>query len=236
MIQPLVEWISHALSLDSNGWALALTATFIWGALSVALSPCHLASIPLIIGFIDESGDRSVKRAFVVSSLFALGMLVTIALIGVLTALAGRIIGDLGGWVNYVMVVVFFIVGLHFLDVIPAPWSGPGQAPVKRKGLFAAFMLGLIFGLALGPCAFAFMAPVLMAAFKLSQRAPLFATLILTIYGIGHCAVIVAAGTSAEMVQNYLNWNEHSRGATILRKICGVLILIAGLYLLYTAP
>ena len=44
-----------------------------------------------------------------------------------------------------------------------------------------------------------------------------------------------SVGTSAEVVQNYLNTNERSKGAVILKRACGVLVLLAGLYLIYTA-
>ncbi|MBP7936770.1 MAG: cytochrome C biogenesis protein, partial [Phycisphaerae bacterium] len=63
----------------------------------------------------------------------------------------------------------------------------------------------------------------------------LYGAALLLVYGIGHCSVIVAAGTSTEMVQRYLDWNEHSKGAVILKKVCGVLVLLGGLCLLYTA-
>jgi cytochrome c-type biogenesis protein len=106
---------------------------------------------------------------------------------------------------------------------------------MRRKGLLAAFLLGLVFGLALGPCTFAFMAPVLGVAFRFSATNPAYGALLLLMYGVGHCAVIVLAGTFAEAVQHYLNWNERSRGAVVLKKICGVLVLLGGLYLLYTA-
>ena len=58
--------------------AIALAAAFIWGILSIILSPCHLASIPLIVGFIDGQGRISTRRAFLISTLFAVGILVTI--------------------------------------------------------------------------------------------------------------------------------------------------------------
>ena len=58
--------------------------------------------------------------------------------------------------------------------------------------------------------------------------------LLLLTYGVGHCSVIVLAGTSTEVVQRYLNWNERSRGAVILKKVCGALVLVGGLYLIYT--
>jgi cytochrome c-type biogenesis protein len=33
-----------------------------------------------------------------------------------------------------------------------------------------------------------------------------------------------------------MNWNEKSKGAVILKKICGVLVLLGGVWLIYTAP
>jgi len=215
---------------------IALSAAFAWGILSILLSPCHLASIPLIVGFIDGQGRMSNRRAFLISALFATGILITIGLVGVVTAAAGRMMGDVGRYGNYLVAVIFFAVGLHLLGVIPMPWSGPGQVRVRGKGTVGAFLLGLVFGIALGPCTFAYMAPMLGVTFRLADTNPLYGVALLTIYGVGHCSVIVFAGTSAEAVQHYLNWNERSRGAVLLKKICGVLVLLGGVYLVYAAP
>ncbi|HRR86574.1 MAG TPA: cytochrome c biogenesis protein CcdA, partial [Phycisphaerae bacterium] len=136
---------------------------------------------------------------------------------------------------NYFVATIFFLVGLILLDVITMPWSGPGQVQMKRKGALAAFILGLVFGIALGPCTFAYMAPILGVAFKVATTSALYGAILLLVYGIGHCSVIVLAGTSTELVQKYLNWNEQSKGAVILKKICGILVLLGGVYLLYTA-
>ena len=214
--------------------AVALTAAFAWGILSVILSPCHLSSIPLIVGFISGQGATTSRRAFGISSTFAAGILVTIALIGVITASAGRMMGDVGRTGNYIVAAVFFIVGLHLLGVIPMPWSGPGQANVKQKGFLAAFILGLIFGIALGPCTFAYMAPILVVSFRVAASGLAYAVLLLLLYGIGHCSVIVFAGTSTGMVQRYLDWNEGSRALSIVKKACGILVLAGGVYMVYT--
>jgi cytochrome c-type biogenesis protein len=167
--------------------------------------------------------------------LFAVGILFTIAAIGAITAAAGRMLGDVGQYGNYFVAVIFFVVGLHLLGVIPMPWSGPGQVGMKRKGLLAAFILGLLFGIALGPCTFAYMAPMLGVTFKLAKTAPLYGVALLLAYGVGHCAVIVAAGTSTELVQRFLNWNEQSKGVTVIKYVCGVLVLLGGVWLIYTA-
>ena len=105
---------------------IAVSAAVIWGILSIILSPCHLASIPLIVGFIDNQGRMSAKRAFFISFLFASGILVTIGLIGLVTAAAGRMMGDIGSYANYFVAAVFFLVGLHLLDV--SRCHGPDRA------------------------------------------------------------------------------------------------------------
>lgn len=228
-------WISLTRAVEGSA-LIALTASFVWGILSVILSPCHLSSIPLIVGFISEQGKLTVRKAFGISALFGLGILTTIALIGVVTAAMGRIMGDVGRYGNYAVAAIFFLVGLHLLDIIPMPFSGSGGVEMKRRGFLASFILGLIFGIALGPCTFAYMAPMLAVSFKAATTNVFYAVALLAAYGIGHCSVIVAAGTSTEAVERYLRWNEKSNGAVIVKKVCGVLVLLGGLYLIYSAP
>ena len=234
MIEELFTGLTHMV--EGMG-PLAVVAAFVWGVLSIILSPCHLASIPLIVAFIDGQGRISARRAFLISMAFAVGILITIGVIGAVTAAAGRILGDLGSYGNYFVAVILFVVGLHLLGVIGIPWSGPNQPAAKRKGVLAAFLLGLVFGVALGPCTFAYMAPMLGVTFQLASSSDtIFGVLLLAVYGLGHCSVIVAAGSCTELVQRYMNWTEKSRGAVILRRICGLLVILGGVYLVYAAP
>ncbi len=225
------------LTHDVEGAPLiALTAAIVWGVLSIILSPCHLASIPLIVGFISEQGRVTARRAFWTSTLFAVGILLTIAAIGAVTAAAGRMLGDVGRYGNHFVALIFFLVGLHLVGVIPLSFSGAGQVCMKRKGLLAAFILGLVFGIALGPCTFAYMAPMLAVTFKLAATNFAYGALLLLAYGVGHCSVIVTAGTSTEIVQRFLNWNEQSKGVVVVKIICGSLVILGGVWLIYTAP
>jgi cytochrome c-type biogenesis protein len=214
---------------------IALGASLLWGILSVLLSPCHLASVPLIVGFVDSEGQTSTRRAFTVASLFSLGILVTIAIMGGIATLLGRMMGDVGGWVYYFVAVVFFAMGLILMDVLPQPWPKPKGVGYKGKGLLAALILGLVFGVALGPCTFSYMIPIFSVTYALAGTAILYGYLLIAAYAIGHCGVIVVAGTSAQLVQKYLNWNEKSKGTAIIKRACGILVIGGGLYLLYMA-
>jgi len=145
MMQAIWGWLSQAIGASSP---IAILAAFLWGILSILLSPCHLSSIPLIIGFINGQGNITTKRAFRLSLLFSIGILITIGLIGVITGLLGRMLGDVGKFGNYFVAVIFFLVGLYLLDVISLNFiQAPDPSKVKKRGLLAAFMLGLIFGL-----------------------------------------------------------------------------------------
>jgi len=231
-MENLFIWLTESLS--GSAW-LALTASFLWGILSILLSPCHLSSIPLIVGFIDGQGLVTKKRAFTLAGLFSVGILLTIALIGLITGLMGRIMGDVGKTGNYFVAAIFFVIGLHLLEIINLPFLGVSNQPkMKRKGAFAAFVIGLLFGVALGPCTFAYMAPMLGIAFRTASTRPVFAVSLVLLYAIGHCSVIVVAGTFTSMVQKYLRWNERSKGAIVLKKVCGVLVILGGVYLIWT--
>jgi cytochrome c-type biogenesis protein len=189
---------------------LALSAAFVWGVLSILLSPCHVASIPLIVGFISQQGAITTRRAFTVATLFSVGILITIGVIGVITAATGRMLGDIGRWGNYGVAVIFFAVGLYLLDAIRISMPGAAQPEMKRKGMLAAFILGLVFGVALGPCTFAYMAPMLAVTFRLATTNLSHGILLLLFYALGHCGVIVLAGTFTEMVPAVQRYSRRS--------------------------
>ena len=227
----IFTWLSDAMT--GAPW-LAVVAAAGWGVASLVLSPCHLASIPLIVGFIAERKDTTPRQAFGYALLFALGILISIAAVGGLTAAAGRMLGDVGPWANYAVAVVLLLVGLHLLNILPLPWERGLSLP-RFQGRAAALLLGLIFGVALGPCTFAYLAPILGVIFGVARTQPGFAVLLLLAYGIGHCVLIVAAGVSAEKVQQVLDWNGSSGGAKWLRRICGLLVLGGAGWLIWTA-
>ncbi|MGB9721488.1 MAG: cytochrome c biogenesis CcdA family protein [bacterium] len=227
----ILTWLTKALEQNP---LIAISASFLWGILSIILSPCHLASIPLVVGYISEQGRITVKRAFSIALIFAIGVLITIGAVGLITALLGRMMGDIGKTGNYIVAVVFFIIGLHLIGIIPLPFSGGGTR-VDKKGLLGAFIIGLVFGVALGPCTFAYMAPMLGVVFTVASTKLGYAISLIFAYAIGHCSVIVLAGTLTESIGSHLHWSERSKGVSILKKVCGVLVIIGGIYLIITS-
>lgn len=229
---PLLDAFGRTFA--SAAW-LALPAALAWGALSILLSPCHLSSIPLVVAYMSGGGELpGPRRAAALSGAFAVGSLVSIALVGAVTVALGRIAGDVGPVGSYALAAVFFVFGLNLIGVLSLPsWSTPASS--RRRGVAGALLLGTALGAALGPCTFAFMAPLLGLAFRAGSSDARFGAVLVALYGLGHAAAIVLAGVSVQGVQRWLASRGGARVTTTFRLCAGCAVLAGGLYLLLTA-
>ena len=219
-------------ALDGQpGYAIA--GAFLWGVASILLSPCHLAGVPLVVAYTGRSATLSWRRAAGLSSVFALGILVTVAVVGGVAVVAGRMLGALSGVTNYLVAVLLFVVGLDLLGAWPFRWSGLPRPETTRRGVAGAFLFGLAFGTALGPCTFAFLGPVMGMTLQTAGTRPMFAMALMLAYAVGHCGVLGLAGATGPLLTSYARWS--GSGVNHLRRACGALVLAGGLYLVYTA-
>ncbi len=230
MIMTWFESLTMALYANQG---VAIMASFAWGILSILLSPCHLASIPLIVGYLNGQQDKSVGNSFKLSSFFTLGILLMMGIIGLITGLLGRMMGDMGSWVEPFMGVIFIIISLLIADILHLPSFGHHHIHHgKGKGVLGALLMGFILGIALGPCSFAFMAPILGIVFSSFQTQMIYSLSLLLAYIVGHCLVIIFAGTFSTVVENYLHWTNKSKTTLIVRRVCAVLVFVSGIYLM----
>lgn len=232
MIDNLFTYLADTMN-QSLYFAFIVSA--IWGILSIILSPCHLSSIPLLIAYINLNNEKSIKRTFYISLTFSIGILVSITIIGLITFILGMVVGDIGAWANYLVGLIFFVFGFYLLGIIKLPDIN-FQYKKKASNIYlSALLIGVIFGFALGPCTFAFLAPILGLVFQMSNHTNIMTSIfLLSGFAIGHCITISLAGTFWGWVQKLLKWNENSNALLILRKVCGTLIIIAGIYMIYT--
>lgn len=213
---------------------LAIAGSFVWGVLSIILSPCHLASIPLIIGYVSRNETKNTYTAFIMSLLFSVGILLSILIVGLITYFTGNLIGDVGLIGNIIVSMIFIIVGLYFLDIISLNFIGISQKHMTGKaGKRGAFILGLIFGIGLGPCTFAFMAPVMGIVLSNAYNSIVVSMLLILAYAVGHCLLIVIGGTATGFVQKTIDFNAKSKTALIMKKSIGIIIVLAGIYWFY---
>ncbi|HID29104.1 MAG TPA: cytochrome C biosynthesis protein [Desulfobacterales bacterium] len=216
------EWIS-------GGAAIAALGCFLWGMISVVFSPCHLASIPLIVAYV--GGQQQIlkpKQASYYSVAFSFGLFTTIALIGIICAMLGRMLGDIGNYWQILVGLVLIWVALGMFGVERCSMSGSLLHRLNVRGLFGAFILGLAYGVLSGSCTFGFIAPVL-AIITIQQKVALGVLLIL-LFAIGHCLPIVVAGSSGAAVRGLLENSTWQGAGNWFRRGAGAVIGILGIY------
>lgn len=216
------EWIT-------GGTAIAALGCFLWGMVSVLFSPCHLASIPLIIAYV--GGQQTLlkaKEAVLYSVAFTSGLFVTITLIGIVCALLGRMLGDVGNYWQILVGLVLVWVALGILGFERFSVSGSLLYKLNFRGIFGALGLGLAYGILSGSCTFGFIAPIL--AFITVQKQVATGILFILLFAIGHCLPIVVAGSSAAAVKRVMENNVWQGTGTWFRKGAGILIVMLGVY------
>ena len=220
--------------LTINQWIMGATAPaalgcFLWGMVSVLFSPCHLASIPLIIAYV--AGQKTTlkpRQAAVYSAVFTLGLFITIAVIGVICALLGRMAGDVGNYWQILVGLVLLWVAFGMMGVEACSVSGRLLYRLNLRGIWGAFALGLTYGILSGSCTFGFIAPIL-AIITIQQRVGI-GILFITLFALGHCLPIVISGSSTAVVRKLIENHAWQEVGIWFRKGAGVLIAVLGIY------
>ncbi len=215
----------------TSGSALAALGCFAWGLVSVVLSPCHMASIPLMVGYV-AGQDRVIatRQGIHYALAFTTGLFLTIAGVGIVCSLLGRMLGDVGPYWTMLVGAVLLWVALDMLGVAKVSLSGGLMARLKVRGLSGAFLLGLAYGVLSGSCTFGFIAPILTII--TIQEQVLTGLMLIVLFGLGHCLPIAVAGSSTAVVRRVLENNAMQAGSRWFRRAAGLAIALLGGYFL----
>jgi cytochrome c-type biogenesis protein len=212
-----------------SGPILALPGSFLWGMVSVLLSPCHMASIPLFIAYV--AGQNRIlppKTATGYAILFATGLFSTIVIIGTACALLGRMLGDVGPYWQIGIGLLFIWVGYTFLRPSACSATGGVIHRLQVKGLLGSLILGLAYGFLSGVCTFGFIAPIL--GIITIQKTIAYGILMLILFAAGHCFPLVLAGIFSARVMEILQGRSWQKGILVVRKVAGAIIICIGSY------
>ena len=209
---------------------VAIAAVFIGGLLS-ASSPCVLAIMPMVIGYVGGHSNGNRKAALTYSLLFALGLSLTFTILGAIAAIFGRLMGDVGQVWYWVISGLAIAMGLSLLGLFEIRIPFASKMQTKKRGALGAFLMGLFFGVVSSPCA----TPVLVVilTFVASQGQVVYGTLLLFVYAVGHCALIILAGVTTGLVESFVEAKGVVNFSDWAKKVSGGLIVLAGLYILY---
>jgi cytochrome c-type biogenesis protein len=213
------------------GAGLALPASFLWGMVSVLLSPCHIASIPLLIAYVAGQGEiPSPRLAARYALVFVCGLFITIVAIGITCALIGRMLGDIGPYWQVAVGILLLWTALSLL--LPPQCSSTNGLlqHMQVRGVKGALLLGLAYGFLSGICTFGFIAPIL--GFIAIQDMMLQGVFMLILFALGHCLPLAGAGMFSARLMGLLYGSSWQQGILWTRR--GAALVIAGLGLYFS--
>lgn len=226
MINAWLEQIGAAIG--QTLWLAPLLA--LAAGVLTSFTPCSLSSIPLIILYVGGA-DVAPKKAARLSLVFALGSAVTFTALGVAAAGIGRLLGTGAKWWYLVLGALMVLMALQtwgVWQIVPSLRLGGGK---MRRGYAGALLTGMLGGLFSSPCA----TPVLVALLAVAAGGGnlLWGALLMLLYGVGHGALAVLAGSSIGAVNRLKASERYGKLARAAQILMGFLILAIGLYLFY---
>ena len=94
-------------------WMLMFAASFAGGVLA-SISPCSLAMLPLIIGYVGGYSKETPLRTFIQLCCFIFGTAIVFSIIGIICAVTGSVFAStLGGYFTLIMASLLWDLSLR---------------------------------------------------------------------------------------------------------------------------
>ncbi|MEN6348969.1 MAG: cytochrome c biogenesis protein CcdA [Syntrophomonas sp.] len=228
----MLEWLTNTLpGVLSNLPVFALILVFLGGVIT-SIGPCNLAMVPAIMAYVGGQIEINQTRSFWLSVFFTLGSATTFMILGVVIALVGGIFGSTQSILYYLVGAVCIMVGLSLLHLfqINLPWFSALQQYTPRRGIFGAYALGMVMGLAGSQCG----TPILFAILSIVmlKGSIVYGAILLFFYALGRGLPVILAGTFTGILKSM---PLIARWANIMEQCAGIVLLLLGAYFLWNA-
>jgi cytochrome c-type biogenesis protein len=223
-------FLNHLSQSLTENPLLAYLGVFVGGIVSSS-SPCVLATIPLVIGYVGGYSEGDRRKAFLYSLTFVFGLSITFTVLGAIASLVGGLFGVISRTWYFIVGGIAVAIGLNLIGLFEWNLPIPIHLQPKKRGILGAFLLGLFFGIISSPCATPVL--VLILTFVATKGEVVYGTSLLFIYALGHCALIFLAGTATGFVENFVKSKGISNVTAWGKRIGGSIVVFAGIYLIY---
>ncbi len=190
------------------------------GGLIASISPCVLSLLPVNLSYIGTQAIASRRDAWFKASGFALGVIVTFSLLGLVSSFAAAVLVSYRGYVLVAVGSFALLMALVLLGVVRLPLPSGGG----RWAIAGPFGVGLAFALAGSPCSSPLLFAVLAAA---ATQSPLLSTLTMACYAVGYSLVLFLASLFAGLAKQTRGL---LRQATLIVHLSSLLLLALGSY------
>ncbi len=211
--------------------ATMLIASFLGGVIA-SVSPCSLAMLPIIIGYIGGYSKEKPLKTLLQMLFFVLGTAVVFTAIGIICAVTGKVfISFFGSYFGLIIGSFLIVMGLKLLDILDFEFPVIVKSIPKNDGGYAflyPFLIGMVFALAGTPCSTPILAGIM--AFASVSENILFAVLMLFLFALGQGLILIIAGVFTSSIKNMQSFVKVSE---LLLKLSGALLVLSGLYIFY---
>ena len=212
-------------------WILMFLASFAGGIIA-SISPCSLAMLPLIIGYVGGYSKETPIRTFIQLCCFILGTAIVFSVIGIICAITGSVFASaLGGYFTLIIASLLIVMGLKITEILDfeMPVIIKSMPVNNTNSLFLyPILLGIAFALAGTPCSTPILAGIM--AFAAMGKSLFAAVLMLFLFALGQGIILIIAGLFTSSLKNI---KQHSNITNVVTKISGILLIIVGIYLYY---
>lgn len=211
---------------------ILLYAMSFFGGLIASISPCSLAMLPIIVGYVGGYGESKPSQTFVQMLMFVVGTAIVFTIIGVICALTGKVFASFsGGYFGLILAGLILVMGLKLLGILdfelPVIVKEMPKANSVNKFVYPV-LLGAVFALAGTPCSTPILAGIMAFA---SLGANVFnAVIMLFLFALGQGVILVLAGVLTSKLKTMKKFYAIS---DLLLKFCGFLLVVASMYIYY---
>ena len=212
-------------------WLFMFCASFAGGVIA-SISPCSLAMLPLIIGYVGGYSKETPFRTFIQLCFFICGTAIVFSIIGIICAVTGSVFASaLGGYFTLIIASLLMVMGLKITGLLDVEMPVIIKAmPVNSTNSLFLYpiLLGIVFALAGTPCSTPILAGIM--AFAAIGKNLLAAIFMLFLFALGQGLILIIAGIFTSSVKNLKKLSGYTN---VLMKISGALLMLVAIYLYY---
>ncbi len=202
------------------------------GGLVASVSPCSLAMLPIIIGYVGGYNNEKPAKTLLQMFMFVMGTAIVFSVIGIICAVTGKVFAAFaGGYFGIILAAIVLVMGLKLVGILDFDLPVLIKEMPKSEGhniYLYPVLLGMVFALAGTPCSTPILAAI-MAFASLSANL-VQAIIMLFLFALGQGLILILAGFLTSRLKSWKNFYKIS---DVLLRLSGVLLILASLYIFY---
>ena len=202
------------------------------GGLVASVSPCSLAMLPIIIGYVGGYNNEKPAKTLLQMFMFVMGTAIVFSVIGIICAVTGKVFAAFaGGYFGIILAAIVLVMGLKLVGILDFDLPVLIKEMPKSEGhniYLYPVLLGMVFALAGTPCSTPILAAI-MAFASLSANL-VQAIIMLFLFALGQGLILILAGLLTSRLKSWKNFYKIS---DVLLRLSGVLLILASLYIFY---